>query len=99
MTNNEFFDIYMKHQFKHVTIKSYYSRVNYLKNHFMINYGDFSPSDITALDHRRCYHHRQPIRLLRVGHVGFVSFAVSGFHFQLTTICSQLGSFFFESGF
>ena len=35
----------------------------------------------------------------RVGHIGIVSLAICGAHFQLTTICSQLATFSFQSGF
>ena len=36
--------------------------------------------------------------LFRVGYIGVVAFPVCRTHFQLTTFCSQLTTFFFQSG-
>ena len=55
MTNNELFKIYMNYQFEHAAPNTYYGRVNILKNHFMIDYGEFSPPDITASDINQIY--------------------------------------------
>jgi site-specific recombinase XerD len=47
MTNNEFFEIYKKHQMCHISNDSFHTRLKYLRRHFIPVYGAYDIRDIS----------------------------------------------------
>ncbi len=83
MTNNEFFESFNAYQHEHLAFRTYYARTSYLKNHFLPDYGEVTPADVTSTDLDRIYDNMSSRRL--ASNAIFGMYAVLLSYFKLAT--------------